>query len=112
MFGSQTVNEVSFFEIMTSARLSKNDVMTMINCNNINVNNNQLADDYKQNLLHIAVKNYHYEFAKFLIKKKIDKSKKNIFNETPLDIAIKNHDTKMIEILLEFNNSINNLVYL
>lgn len=102
LFGSQTVQVDLKNEILTNAKQARtNNVIKLLNNNNINLQNSSILDDYGQNLLHIAVRSYNYDLAKYLIGRRIDKLKTNQFNEIPLDIAMKNHDKISVEILCE-----------
>jgi len=102
LFGSVTIEEDIKKTIFRNALNSNTyNVTNTLTKNNINVINSNLVDECGQNLLHIASRTKNHDLAKYLVEKNIDKSKKNMFNETPLDIAIKNHDLKMIEIILE-----------
>ena len=78
--------------------------------NSIDVNNSNLVDDYGQTLLHISAKTKNYNLATYLIDKGADITKKNFFDESSFDIAMKNYDAKMIGILLgqEKMNNYNN----
>lgn len=104
LFGSSIVTEETKSEIIKNIYCQNTDtVISTINHKNIDPDDNNLIDESQQNLLHLACRTRNLELAKFLINKKINKQKVNIFNETPLDIAIKNQDKKMIEILLNSN---------
>ena len=105
-FGSVVVQEDVKKSISDATLKSKtNTVIGLLQTNNINVNNFYLNDEYGQNLLHLCARTKNYELARYLIEKKIDKQKKNMFNETPHDIALQNRDLKMIEVLLETDNN-------
>lgn len=102
IFGSVVIQEELRQSIIKSTLQSKtNNVIDLIQRHNINVNNFYLNDDCGQNLLHLCVRTKNYDLARYLINKKIDKQKRNMFNETAYDIALKNSDLKMIELLLE-----------
>lgn len=106
IFGSVVIQEELRQSIIKSTLQSKtNIVIDLIQKHNINVNNFYLNDDCGQNLLHLCVRTKNYDLARYLINKKIDKQKRNMFNETPYDIALKNGDLKMIEVLLESNDN-------
>ena len=100
-FGSTKVDEDTKSEIIKNI-YSQNThaVISLINHHHINLDDTNLLDESQQNLLHIAVRTKNLELVKFLMNKKINKQKLNMFGETALDIAIKNHDKKMIEVLL------------
>lgn len=76
-------------------------VIDLLETNKIDVNNVNLFDESKQTLLHIAVKTKNYMLVEYLLGKNIDKDCVNIFGECALDIAIKNNDKKMIELLYD-----------
>lgn len=104
-FRSTFVREDIKQMLFEATRNSKSSlVISLLNNNNINPNDAGLIDEYNQNLLHIAVKCKNYNLVKHLLSKQIDKNKRNLFGETPFDIAIKNHDIKMMEILLGNEN--------
>ena len=87
--------------IRNTLKSNTNIVKKMIAEHNVNVNSNNLTDDYDQNLLHISVKTKNYELAQHLVGIGINKNKKNMLYESPFDIAMKNGDQKMLEILFE-----------
>jgi ankyrin repeat protein len=92
-------------KIVYYCKCSKNsEVVTLLDKYNISTNDYKLTDEYDQNLLHIAVLKKNYSLAKQLLVRKIDKFKKNFFGDSPIDIALKNHDIKMLEILFEIDN--------
>ena len=100
-FGSTVVEEdLRQTIIKATSQNERYKVCDLLQRHKLNVNNPYLVDDYGQNLLHLAVRVKGYDLAKFLVEKKIDKLKKNLFHETPFDIALKNHDLKMVETLL------------
>lgn len=94
-------------EIMNAAIESETIlVMNLLEKYDIEPSNQYLTDKSQQNLLHIAVKTKNYMLTEFLIEKNVVQDK-NIFGETPLNIAMKNSDSRMIELLYEVNK-INN----
>jgi len=72
-----------------------------------NPSDSLLMNNYKDNLLHIAARTKNYKLADFLLENNVEQ-KRNIFGETPINIAMKNYDNKMAEMLL-VNNKINEL---
>ena len=72
-----------------------------------NPSDSLLMNNYKENLLHLAVRTKNYKLADFLLENNVEQ-KQNIFGETPINIAMKNYDNKMAEMLL-VNNKINEL---
>jgi len=101
-FGSTTIQEDVKQSIIRAAVQSKtNTVIELLERHRININNSSLVDDYGQNLLHIAVKGVNYDLVRYLMGKGGDRLKRSVYNETPIDIAMKNYDVKMVEILLE-----------
>lgn len=100
-FGSDRVTDETKSEIIRNVySQNTNKVISIINHHNINLDDRNLVDESQQNLLHLAVRTKNVELAKFLMSHNINRQKQNIFNEIPLDIAIKNHDKKMVETLL------------
>ncbi len=93
-----------------AARSNTLYVKNLLFTNNINVNDSNLVDDYNQTLLHIATKTKNYNLATYLIDNGANITKKDSFNESSFDIAMKNYDAKMVGILLgqEKTNSYNN----
>ena len=90
-------------EIMDAAVESKTVLaMNLLENYDIEPSNRLLMDKSQQNLLHIAAKTKNYMFAEFLVEKGVSQDK-NIFGETPLDIAMKNSDSRMIQLLYEVN---------
>lgn len=56
-------------------------------------------DDYGNTLLHIAVKTYNVDLTRYLILKGIDTEAINFFGERAIDIAKKNNNVELIQIL-------------
>lgn len=79
-------------------------VISTLKKHNIDPSDPGLVDDFGHNLLHISVKTKNYDLATYLINNKINMTRQNKFYETPFDIALKNHDKKMVEVLLDCNN--------
>src|SRR5690348_3412436 len=77
-------------------------VQSLMTENKISYTDTSLVDEWNQNLLHIAVRTKNYCFDKALVREKVNKSHKNIFGETPFDIATKNQDVAMMEILFNY----------
>jgi len=107
IFGRTTTVELNVRDSLLKNTLRSNTyyVKKMIVEHNVNLNSNNLTDDYDQNLLHIAVKTKNYELAKYLVVNGINKDKKNMLYESPYDIAMKNGDQKMLEILFDGESS-------
>ncbi len=59
-----------------------------------------LINKSKDNLLHLAVRTKNYMLVEYLLENNVQQTK-NIFGETPSDIAMKNGDNKMMGLLLE-----------
>ena len=67
-----------------------------------NLNRREFIDEKtNENLLHISTKTRNRDLIIYFKNKDVSTDKINIFGETPLDIAIKNHDTESIKILLK-----------
>lgn len=82
-----------------------------INQNSFSINNDCL-DENRNTLLHLAVIYKQYGVATYLVKNGADCTKVNSFSDSSWNIALKNHDTKMIRILLridDVNERISNL---
>jgi len=106
LFGTTIQSDIKQLIFKYATTSSTSNVINTLSRNNINPSSASLVDDFDQNLLHIAVKTKNYELTKYLVKEKTSMTKLSLFYETPYDIAIKNQDKKMIEILLshdEFN---------
>lgn len=102
------ISQAKYDEIINATLSSQTlYVMELLDKNNIEPTNSNLVDKSKQNLLHLAVRTKNYMLAEYLIEKKVSQSAKNIFGETPVDIAMKNNDTRMVELLYDVNK-INN----
>lgn len=98
------ISQAKYDEILNAALSSHTLlVMDLLDKSNLEPTNSNLVDKSKQNLLHLAVKTKNYMLAEYLIEKKVSQIAKNIFNETPVDIAIKNNDIRMIELLYGVN---------
>jgi ankyrin repeat protein len=80
----------------------KNTFVSLLLTYKIDCNYKKL-DIYDNSLLHIAILNRSYDIVSYLIHKDSDINCVNQFNETPISIAIKNQDEKMIKIILNFN---------
>ena len=99
------VTQGKYDEIMNEALGSQTlSVINSLETNNINPTNINLVDKSKQNLLHLACKTKNYMLAEYLINKNVSHKVKNLFNETALDIAIKNGDVQMIGLLYGTSN--------
>ena len=83
-------------------------VISTINSKNINVNDSKLIDELHNTLLHAAIGTKNTRLVQYLVNNKSSQTKTNIFNETPLNIAMKNHDENLIKILLGLDNDSNN----
>ena len=104
-FGSTIIQEdVKNTIIKNALKSNTNCVRSDLEKYNIDVNNSNLVDDCAQNLLHIAARTKNYELARYLISRKIDKTKINLFNETPKAIALKNNDVQMFEIIMDYDS--------
>jgi len=75
-------------------------VISTINSKNINVNDSKLIDELHNTLLHAAIGTKNTRLVQYLVNNKSSQTKTNIFNETPLNMAMKNHDENLIKILL------------
>jgi ankyrin repeat protein len=62
----------------------------------------KISDQYLDTLLHVSVKLQIYDVIRYLLAIGIDCDTVNRYNETALDIAIKNHDRKAIQIFLDY----------
>lgn len=100
LFGSSTIQGDTKQLIFRHAINSNTSgVVGALTNANINPSDSHMIDEFGQNLLHIAVKKRNYELACYLVDSQTSITRSSIFDETPLDIAIKNHDKKMIETL-------------
>jgi ankyrin repeat protein len=108
LFGSSQVQEDVKIALFRNA-LNK-QTSTLINSlkrHNMDLLKSDLRDECTQNLLHIAARTRNYELAEYLISAGINKQARNLFGEMPLDIAVKNHDIKMLVILFEERHLVN-----
>lgn len=71
---------------------------------NVNINDSLLLDDSRQNLLHITTKMDNNYLTRELVGLGMDKYQKNIYGETPLDIAIQKHNTELIKLFIDTTN--------
>lgn len=102
-FGTKTITveeDIKKTLIRNTLQSNTNHVKNLITRNNINITNNAIVDEFGQNLLHITSRTKNYELAKYLVSCNVDKNKKNIFGESSVDVAMKNHDREMLDILL------------
>jgi hypothetical protein len=95
MFGSNKNAEI----IKATYHAQNLKVYNLLDENNIKPSSKNLVDEMKQNLLHIAVRGRNYVLVEYFVDNDVSQTDKNIFNETPLDIAIKNNDKEMVELL-------------
>lgn len=101
IFGSTTTTiEEDVKQNLFRNTLSSNtfSVKNTIIKHNVNISSNNMVDECGQNLLHIAVRTKNYDLVRYFMSYDIDKNKKNMFGESPVDIAMKNNDQKMLEI--------------
>lgn len=103
MFGSNKNAEI----IQATYDCQNLKVYNLLDENNIKPSSKNLVDEMKQNLLHIAVRRKNYVLVEYLIENDVSQTDKNIFDERPLDIAIKNNDFQMVELLCGRGNSEN-----
>jgi hypothetical protein len=68
---------------------------------------NQTDPIYKYTPLHVAVEMGQKDIVRLILEQKPDLKKKDIFGNTPLDIAMKNHNKELVETLAtwEFKQS-------
>ena len=67
--------------------------------------NNLLQKDFidpltNDTLLHLAIRTKNIALTKYLLNRDINKEVLNVFNETALDIAIKNQSTELVKIIM------------
>lgn len=74
-------------------------VMNAFENNNLDHSDPLFVDDCKQNLLHLAVKMNNANLTKYFLNHNVSKYEKNIFGETPIDIAVKNRNMEIISML-------------
>jgi ankyrin repeat protein len=108
LFGSSQVQEDVKLSLFRNALNKQTGTLIgSLKRHNIDLLKSDLRDECTQNLLHIAVRTGNYELAEYLISAGINKQAKNLFGEMPLDIAIKNHDIKMLVLLFEEQHLVN-----
>ena len=71
---------------------------------NLDVNDDFYLDDCQQNLLHITTRTGNIHLTQQLINIGMNLEKRNIFGETPLDIAIQRNDSAIVKCLLKEEN--------
>ena len=97
-FNVSNINPNVYDEIILDTLNSHTlSVMNLLDKNNISLDDEKLIDSSNQNLLHLSVKTKNVMLTEFLLDKKLDKNKKNIFGETPIDIAFKDQNREMVE---------------
>jgi ankyrin repeat protein len=102
MFGNR------YDEIINAAREGKSILaMNLLDKYGMHPTNTNLIDKSKDTLLHLAARTREYMLAEYLLNKNVSSVVKNIFGETPVDIAIKNHDSRMLELMYRVNNVTN-----
>jgi hypothetical protein len=88
----------SLFQAIISGNYTK--VSGILNRNRYEINQTDLP--YKYTPLHVAVESGYSEIVKLLLSYKPDMKKQDVFGNTPLDLAIKNKDKNMVELLTSF----------
>jgi ankyrin repeat protein len=89
-------------------RSNSNKVILLITEHNLDVNKDCL-DEYQNTLLHIAVKKHNYRLVKSLVTMGANIYLKNMYGETPCDIATNQNDMAMIRTLLDLDTAIDAL---
>ncbi len=94
---------------ITDATIESNTnlVLQLLRNGNYNPSDKLFMNKTKDSLLHLAARTKNYGLAEFLIENNVEQTK-NIFGETPANIAMKNGDDRMAKLLLE-NDRINEL---
>jgi ankyrin repeat protein len=88
-----------------AAKKTNNYVLKIIIDNDFDLNSSECIDFYGNSLLHIVAKNDNFNLATELVNIGVNKNHSNMFNEIPLDVAIKFKSINVIRILLNcFNN--------
>lgn len=72
------------------------------------IDNNDLKigdyiDNYHNTLLHIAVLTCNYTLIEELLHRAADIETHNVYNDSPLDLAIQNHDNRAIRTMMQYN---------
>jgi ankyrin repeat protein len=81
-------------------------IRDIISKHNLNLNTPECLDEYKNNMLHICVLKQNYELSNYLVSIGVNKNAKNVYDDSPLDLSIKNNDTKMVSILMNNHKDI------
>jgi cell division protein FtsB len=101
---TQTVfNTITSLKPSLMKTIKNNDryaLSSLISSHKIDINDSIYLDEYQNTLLHQAVLHKADNIIDYLMKQ-IDPEKQNQFGETPLDLAIKNHHTKIVKQLTE-----------
>ncbi len=75
-------------------------VKQLLENGNFKPSDSLLVNKAKDSLLHLAVRTKNYGLVEYLLENNVTQTK-NVFGETPADIAMKNGDSKMMGLLLE-----------
>lgn len=103
-----TVTEDQRKHLITLVLTSDNNkIIDYLEENKIDINDCNLVDESKNTLLHLAVATKNLLLTRYLIEHKSDRSKKNLFGDNPMKIAMKNHDEYIIQELLDIYNQDN-----
>jgi hypothetical protein len=84
---------------------------SLVSTQSITLNDTSYLDEYQNTLLHQAVMLKADNVIEYLMSK-IDSEKQNQFGETALDLAIKNHHTKIVKLLTETTKYKEDNIYL
>ena len=106
-----TVTSLKPYLMKTIKNNDRYALTSLISSHNIDINDSIYLDEYQNTLLHQAVLHKADNVIEYLMKQ-IDLEKQNQFGETPLDLAIKNHHTKIVKQLTESTKLKEDNVYL
>jgi ankyrin repeat protein len=97
MFGS---NKGKYEEIIEATLKAQTlTVHHLLEKYNVKPTDSNLVDKSNQNLLHMSVRAQNPILVEYLMENNVSHTAKNIFGETAMDIAIKNNDTHIVELL-------------
>jgi ankyrin repeat protein len=94
----QAINELFFY----TARSSNTKVCNTIKKYQLNLNNDECKDEYKNTLLHLTAQGKNVRLAQQLVLLGAEKYHKNVFDEKAVDIALKNNNLDMIRVLIDY----------
>ena len=59
-----------------------------------------MTDQHDENILHVAVRHHQLDILKWALQKRVSVNAQNLMGDTPLLVAIQNHDSTAAQLLL------------